>query len=535
MSFTLVAAIVVALMLAALLACWLRNERRRILYVLAGVGTAAACVLLHFNDFASLGRDIVVLQAGLSDVNIAHVFGRGNHFCRTCAAIPDAMSAIGIPGLPIQNVILLNRLLFILNIAGLAVVAMAVSRRFLISMFFAVGVAMVPVVEIGFDANYPSAFLMSLFLAGTLCGAVYVERDRSGTAAAALAVVTMAVLATVAFLTRPESAVPGVAALAAMAAGGRKLPFIRRPRDWFRPALAAFLLMAALLGLSMALHGTAFPVWIIDGINPLDPSTVTSVADLVMLLPLTMALLVFAGLLRMLKLPRRFLLLPFALIFLLKTASSASRFDLHTIFRMFSVVAPLLLVAGVWGLGWLVDLMSARLPDARLRFLLTLLVIASFGVGTPFARRAIRVDRPAAGYLDSLEAPDSMLSMNPQLEVRFIAQALDSHPGCTFRSRVMARGDYAAVNSGGSEGRFVDVWFSRAGVSYDAPAGSPDCLLLYRSLDCSIAGLDGCAGMLDGASPIREVSFMDRPYGNYLLVEYDDPVVLGIYMPPAQP
>lgn len=525
-------ALMLAALTAALLVAWLRLDRRHLWYMVAGIATAGVCVLFRFNDFAALPRDLVVLQAGLSDLNIAHIFGDGNHFCRTCHALPAAMSAFGFDALPVQNAVALNRVLFILNIAGFAMAAMAVTRSFLLSTFFAAGVAMVPVVELGFDTNYPSAFLMFLFLAGALAGTIFNARDRTSRPVAAMAVVTVVLSTILAFMTRPETAAAGVAALMAMALAGRRITLPCRPHSWFVPVLVAMILMVGLEAASRMLGRTSFPVWIIDGINPLDPSTAHAVADVFMILPLSMAMLVFFGLWQTARRPLHFLLMPLSAVFLLKTATSASRFDLHTIFRMFSVITPILLFAAIWGLRSVFEFLTTRVGDVRIRFLLTALLIASFGIGTPFARRAIRVDIPPGGLVESLEAGDSFLSMNPQLETRFLVQALDSHPECQFRSRVIDRAGYAAMNSGGAAARFVDVWFSRDGVSYTPPDAAPSCLLHYRSLDCAVSGENACGALLEGAFPVREVSFRSRPYGNYLLVDYDDPVTLGLYLPP---
>jgi len=526
-----VIALMLAALTAALLVAWLRLDRRHLWYLAAGIATAAACVLFRFNDFAALSRDLVVLQAGLSDLNIAHVFGDGNHFCRTCSAMPAAMSSMGSHALPIQDAVLLNRVLFIVNIAGFAMAAMAVTRRFLLSVFFAAAVAMVPVVELGFDTNYPSAFLTFLFLVGGLAGALFNAREKTGRPVTAMAVAAVVLATVLAFLTRPETASAGLAALMAMALAGRNIPLPRRPQGWFVPVLVAVIVMAGLEAASLLLKKTSFPVWVVDGLNPLDPSTAHAVADVFMILPLSMAFLVFIGLWHTVRRPLHYLLMPLSAVFLLKTATSASRFDMHTIFRMFSVMTPILLFAAIWGLRAVADFMTARVGDARVRFIITILLIASFGIGTPFARRAIRVNTPPGGFVGSLENGDSFLSMNPQLETRFLVQALDSHPDCTFRSRVMDRSGYAAMNSGGKAAGFVDIWFSRAGVSYAPPDVAPSCLLHYRSLDCAVSGEDACAGLLEGAFPVREVSFRSRPYGNYLLVDYDDPVTIGLYLP----
>lgn len=524
-------ALMLAALTAALLVAWLRLDRRHLWYLVAGIATAGVCVLFRFNDFDALPRDLVVLQAGLSDLNIAHIFGDGNHFCRTCRDLPAAMSAFGIDALPVRNAVTLNRVLFILNIAGITMAAMAVTRSYLLSAFFAAGVAMVPVVELGFDTNYPSAFLMFLFLAGALAGAVFNERRRTGRPVTVMAVGAVVLATVLAFMTRPETAAAGLAALMAMALAGRQIPLPRRPSRWFVPILVAMILMVGLLAASMLLGRTSFPVWIIDGVNPLDPSTAHAVADVFMIVPLSLSLMVFIGLWQTVRRPVYFLMMPLSAIFLLKTAASASRFDLHTIFRMFSVITPILLFTAIWGLRAVFEFLTTRVGDVRIRFLLVVLLIASFGIGTPFARRAIRVHTPAGGLIASLESADSFLSMNPQLETRFLVQALDSHPDCTFRSRVIDRAGYATMNSGGNTAGFVDIWFSREGVSYAPPDVAPSCLLHYRSLDCAVSGENACEGLLEGAFPVREVSFRSRPYGNYLLVDYDDPVTLGLYLP----
>lgn len=533
MTIDFVIAVVLALLTIVLLVAWMTQDRRHLLYLVAGIAAAGVCLLLRFNDFGALSQDLAVLQTGLSDMSIAHIFGKGNHFCQTCHTIPAAMSAIGGDALPVQNAVALNRVLFLLNIVGFAMAAMAFTRNMFLSIFFAFGVAMTPIVEVGFDTNYPSAFLTFLFLVGALAGTLFSARERAGRLVTAIAVAAMVLATFLAYRTRAETASAGLAALAVMAftGTGLKLPKLKRPS--FSQILGAVFLMAVLQTLSMVLRHTPFPVWIIDGINPLAPSTAHAVSDVFMLLPMSMALLVFVGLWQMFKRPVYLLLAPVSILFLLKTATSASRFDLHTIFRMYSVVAPILLFAAMWGLRAFDEFLHSRVGDPRLRYLLLVLMIASFGIGTPFSRREMRAPISRGGVLESLEKDDSFLSLNPQLETKFLMQALDDHPDCTFRSRVIDLMAYARMNADRNDTRYVDIWFSRDGISYKPPAVEPSCLLHYRSLDCSVSGENECESLLQDVTPLREVSFHSRPYGNYLLVDYNDPLTIGLYAPLA--
>ena len=45
--------------------------------------------------------DLVILQAGLSALNIDHLFGNGNHFCTTCIQASEVLSRFDGP-IPIE-------------------------------------------------------------------------------------------------------------------------------------------------------------------------------------------------------------------------------------------------------------------------------------------------------------------------------------------------------------------------------------------------------------------------------------------------
>ena len=375
--------------------------------------------------------------------------------------------------------------------------------------FFVAGFVGIPIVAVAARTNYPSAFLLTLFFIGLLSGAVFVSR-RSGLAAQIIAIAGLLVVTALAFLTRPDMATPGLAAIAViigsdravrpiLARGARvvrtllRLPEPGRPpatgwtaireRNWFVASLLAVLLMIALEVASNMLDERSVPVWLIDGVNLMNPSTANMFFHTFLLLPFSMALLAVVGFARQIRHPVLFLGLPVSMIFLMKTYSSASRYDYHTLFRMFSVILPMILVVACWGLRDLNRAIGRYVPDVRLRLLVAALVIASFSINTPFVRKAMRVHRPPEGYLAAFEEPEGLLGMNPQLEVRFLVDALRDHPECVLHTKVIGTDGYEDVAAGRSEGRFKDVWITRRGVS-DRPPTDTVMPVLYR---CSTA------------------------------------------------
>lgn len=538
-----------------LLVIWTRQDGERPVWLAVGAMCSAAFAFFWFPDFGGFGRDLVILQAGLSALNIDHLFGNGNHFCTTCMQASEVLSRFDGPMLPIEYMVLFNRILHVLNAGFLVMVGLEVTGSLIWPPFFVAGFVGIPIVAVAARTNYPSAFLLTLFFIGLLSGAVFVSR-RSGLAAQIIAIAGLLVVTALAFLTRPDMATPGLAAIAVIIGSDRavrpilargvrvvrtllRLPEPGRPpatgwtaireRNWFVASLLAVLLMIALEVASNMLDERSVPVWLIDGVNLMNPSTANMFFHTFLLLPFSMALLAVVGFARQIRHPVLFLGLPVSMIFLMKTYSSASRYDYHTLFRMFSVILPMILVVACWGLRDLNRAIGRYVPDVRLRLLVAALVIASFSINTPFVRKAMRVHRPPEGYLAAFEEPEGLLGMNPQLEVRFLVDALRDHPECVLHTKVIGTDGYEDVAAGRSEGRFKDVWITRRGVSDRPSTDTPSCQFFYRSLDCNLLGRHACDQDVSHGEPVSEISFSSRPYGDYLLVRYDQPVVLGLY------
>jgi hypothetical protein len=543
-------ALVVALFLA-LLWRWLRRQRQAmrivapaLLVALAGV---AALHLFLPPDRLPVAL-LTVLHEGGSEQNIQHLYGNGVH---AGPAWKWLAAIVGPPGLKLRHVVHLNLQFWWLQTVFLAAMTAWLTRS-VPRVLATVGLfALTLAPAYGAIAEVPSMLLAIYFCAGVMAGAV-LQAERPGwTPWRLAALLQWLVLTVLTALTRPEMALLIAPVLIfeilQTAAPARMMRWLVRLEAafWRVLALPPRLLagLALLLILAWFLLDPLLPPqfrWLVAGLQPLNPATLTQPLVLASLAPVAAGILYVAGVWQLARGQGHQRLVLLAVIFLFRMYFSASHQVYYELVRYMTLLAaPVAWCAAhgwsAWD-GWLGRLSLRSQQALQLGLVVACLAWVPHGQIQHFADVA-SIER-ATGEDRRLGLPQVLLQQDVQREVRFLQSAVEAYPDCVVLARTVLRSP-----SKTSEPEKI-LAFGRPLAAVGTHAAGPwtpqrlrvealaswRCVLYYRSLSCNLVDGDTCAHDTDGAKLLRQDVFAAKPYNDAYEWGESAPIVrLGLY------
>ena len=473
---------------------------------------------------------LVILQDGPGRTNLHAIAGRIDHAGPGFEALLGWFDGDQRRDLP--QVIRVNLLLGLFNAALFFGIAGTVLRSALGATLAAAILLAFPWPLLTLRSDLATAAVTTAFLAGVLAVAAFDRAgSRDGRRVQALALLVLA--AGLAAACRAETVLVGGPAVlwlvarmvrgdAALARSERRaLTVLSRPSRW--PARARWQVLLALgLGLVLwrALPG-GWPRWAGAGLYPLNPSFMTLPVVLLGLLPAGVAALATLGLVVSLGRIGQRALLPVTLLVLLRTWLAASTGDPEPMLRYGTMLAPAALLFALYGWSWMEERAAQRRWGRGWR-VLALLALAGLSIPVPGQSSAAARARTS----------------NPTREARFLLARADAMPSCVFVARVPAARRWQE-----HDGSYV--WLAFGGglrELREAPAGDmtarnfalrllPDatCVVVYRGLDCSLVGEEGCRSVLEAGAPLALERFASEPWADREHGAHEAEIVLGVY------
>jgi hypothetical protein len=543
------AAVLLVLLLAARAHAYPATRLRTALGV--GVMAAAGAAIFARVHPASLSPDwIDVLHEGNSLRVIRNLHGAQAHAGPGYRALMEALAASD--QLDIRDVVRANLWLAVVAATLLWGIARERSRRGAAAWIATALFLLNPLAVNAALSELPSMLLAVELLAAVVAVVVALDEEPALLWARPVAVAELVVVGAIAATARSEMLLlyaPVAAALAAHLLGGPER--VRRVDDALRAAVHRALVSSRARTLVFAAMLLAIPLagmlpaplgWMLAWANPLEPRVLALPLTLSECLPWGVIALAVLGGARMARRPVRWLLIPWVVIGLARLYARASHGAGFEMLRYASMLlAPVVLLA-VEGWGALEALAAGRCWPDGWRALAGVGLAASClmppGIGTSQAW-------PDEAFPDLREGAHALLfHRSAQVELRWLMRRVDAEPRCAFIARVAAEGRYDprgprwswVVFGHGAPG-MVEVPFDGSAAEVLRKA-APDatCARFYRSADCELPGMNGCATEIGDARVLDEARLTVLPYSDPGEYGQLPPIVtLGVYEVPLPP
>jgi hypothetical protein len=348
------------------------------------------------------------------------------------------------------------------------------------------------------------------------------------------ALVLLLSVTTLAAFTRPATASIGLAALTVffvrVTFGDQKLSqtsrnlwvqtkaLFSKQRRWLTLGLLGLLTLGIhLLGELIPGQGT----WLIHGLNPFSPTWLGLPLFLLAVLPLGVVVLFCVGVVHQLRRLWVFAMLPVALIVLSRTWLSAGHFTFYEILRYMGAAVPIIWVIALFGWAPVRRFWTERGWGHGSLTALSVALLAPVWFVYP-------------GYFNPV-----LVRTNHQRAFQVLLQATEDHPDCGFLTRVSDASHGPHRGSPwrwrGFRGPEHGIWDGPDGLDLDALlarwTAAPQCVLLYRGMDCNLSGQDDCSGWTDDRAIVVE-ALLDGGQYNYPHErgQNNNPATVGVYV-----
>lgn len=526
---------VAIVLLAIALVAWARArpERRRLVLAAAASLALAATALALFLPTARVPIAwVTVLMEGPTVRNVEQLYGQGAHFGSGFSLLAHHLTGHDVSTL--LAVVHLNLCLAALNAVLFFFLARAVLASWWASLAFAlVSAGNLDTLQATFSET-PAVLWTTHFWLGCVAARIVADDADATPPVRRLALLALALIASLAALLRSELLVIGAPAVAvgtARLAGWE--PAIRRAARRAAAGLRALvsgrlsiliLVTVALAALELVQWPGNELGWMIAGLRPLNLSFLTLPASLAVFLPFGFVILFVLGMVHALRRWLAFLLLPVSTIVLFKVYASASHGVFFERLRYLTFLTPVALFIALFGFRELEDWARRWSWPSWWRRAAILLLVVSCTVWQPAGPKEIFRRRQG---LPGLATPGFLLSWNQQTEVRYLLDLVARHPQCVLLTRSARttwvadqRTGYRWLAFGGPVRTLREIPDDGASVERVAgeiAPGSP-CVLYYRGLDCNRLSSDACAADLAGRQPLEERVLENLPYND--ITEY---------------
>ena len=538
---------VALLLLLLVLGGWARSQPQVRRHAIAGtvcVTLALALLLMLFKSTDVPTGWITVLMEGGSIRNVQQLYGQGAHFGRGFYFLAYWLCGHDVTTLP--AVVHANLCLAAIKTIIFFFLASYVLRSWWTGLLFALGyVCNLSTLHAAFSET-PAMLWATHFWLGCVAAAVIDDDANTTIRLRWLAFLCLALLAVLATLLRGEFVVlaaPAVAvALVKLVGGEPALRQAARSGGRFLGAIVAgpfsvFLLVAGALALWELVPWPEGTVgWAIAGLRPLNLSFLNMESTLAVILPLGLVALFVLGMVHATRQWVSFLLLPVALLILVKVYTRASHGVLFERLRYLTFLTPAVLLVSLFGFrelsGWA---QRWTWPPwwKRLAVLLLLMTLTIWRVPGPkeiFRRRH---------QLPGVATSELLLGWNQQTEVRYLVDLVARYPRCAFLVKVAPNGWVVGDKTGYQWTAFgapISRYHVRPNIDGSleqvatqlAPGAA--CVFFYRSLDCDLIGFTGCEAETQGRAALEERVLENLPYSD--ITEYGAhhaQIRLGLY------
>ena len=289
-------------------------------------------------------------------------------------------------------------------------------------------------------------------------------------------------------------------------------------RGW-RPAAYKIIAVIALVeGLYLFKFSTHLEM-IVHGVYPPNPSFFTFPLTLTYYMPLGIIVLFVLGFIYTIRRPITFFMFPVILLVLYRVfyTGSYNGMVMYIFTRHMARIVPYAVFLSLFGWrqleemaergGWTEGLRKAGIPLLAMLFL------------TWFPPTVKTLVEPTSDY--GMRTP--LITRTKQVELKFIANAVDRYPECYFVSKVSRdphkTGDvieaYDLSFFGNPLRRPLGMEWPEDGnlvKTVNRTLTDPECVLFFKGLDCNLFHGDMCAEQIEGLDPLLELSFENKPF-----------------------
>lgn len=537
-----------------------RDVRRRALpgAVAVAVAIVAAIALFHWVDVPT--GWITILQEGRTMRNIQQVYGVAPHAGTGFFILVDWLTGHHVATLP--AVVAVNLTLWLVNAILFFLIADVVLGVWCASLALMLAYACNTNTVHAALSETPAMLWATYFWLGCIAGAIIDDEAHTSAVTRRIALLCLALLASLAALLRVELLV--VAAPAVAIAVARVLGWESHVRhaartvlEWLRSLVAGPLwVFATVIAVLLLIDRLPWPLharWLVAGLQPVNLSFLNMPRALGVFLPWGLVALFVLGFIHAVRHWFAFALLPFTVVMLFKVYASAGHGAFFEMFRYLTYVTAVVFFVSLFGFrelaawavrwGW---------PPWWRRVAVLVLVVTCAVWNPPGAMKEIFGRGQQLPGVASLPGPIAavgvpLLAWNQQTEVRYLLDLIDRYPTCVLIVKATQADAAFDRNLGyrwtavgrsiGSYRELPDDGRTVEQVAAELAPGAP-CVLFYRGLDCNLADTDGCRIELAGRPALEERVLENLPYSD--IREYGAhraEIHLGVYpvVTPAAP